>query len=319
MFMTISAVACLNKKMSISVIIPYYNESETILKTLRSIACQSYTPDEVLLIDSGSTDKTSLLIDEWIKTNKMNQYRNIYSGMMSPSSSINKGIKNSKNKLIAYMDCGLEIPKNWLMSNYKLLNKAESDIVSTVIYTAGKSIIDQSFISQTYGYQNKTVCLPGSLINKKVFNKLGYLIESVRAGYDIDFVNKLKKSNIKRVVNRDIALKYYNFNYCQTFLSGFKKVYSYSLSGWKTKGDIKPAIYISMFFLFLISMYLESYYLLILYLLTRGFMIPFYKSNYNILMLLPHRVIFNCITGMIIEISRVIAYSNIFRMKSSEG
>ena len=51
MFMTISAVACLNKKMSISVIIPYYNESETILKTLRSIACQSYTPDEVLLID----------------------------------------------------------------------------------------------------------------------------------------------------------------------------------------------------------------------------------------------------------------------------
>ena len=33
---------------------------------------------------------------------------------MSPSSSINLGIKSSEEKIIAYVDCGLDIPSNWL-------------------------------------------------------------------------------------------------------------------------------------------------------------------------------------------------------------
>tara|TARA_B110000444_G_scaffold224643_1_gene227991 strand:- start:23 stop:991 length:969 start_codon:yes stop_codon:yes gene_type:complete len=312
--MFISAVACLNKKMSISVIIPYYNESETILATLESIASQDYKPDEVLLIDSGSSDSSSILIDQWIKENNANEYKNIYSGMMSPSSSINKGIRSSKNKLIAYIDCGLEIPINWLSSNYKLIKKNGDDMVSIKIYTAGKDIIDQSFISQTYGYKNKTVCLPGSIINKDIFKKIGYFIESVRAGYDIDFINKIEKSDINRSINKEVYLKYFNFNYCQSYLSGFKKVYVYSLSGWKTKGDFKPLIYIIMFFLFITILYSGQYYPLILYLLLRGIMIPFYKSNYEKVMLMPHRIIFNFIAGIIIELSRVFAYLNIFRI-----
>ena len=300
--------------MSISVIIPYYNESETILLTLQSIESQDHQPNEVLLIDSGSTDNTSDVINKWIKKNKMSIYKNIYSGKMSPSSSINRGIRVSKNKFIAYVDCGLEIPTNWLMSNYKLIEKGGHDIVSTVIYTVGENIIDQSFISQTYGYKNKTTCLPGSLINKDVFDKTGYLLESVRAGYDIDFINKLERSNIKRAVNKEIYLNYFHFNYCQSYLSGFKKVYTYALSGWETQGDLKPIIYIFIFFIFSITTYIEYYYPLILYLLLRGVIIPFYKSNYKKTMLIPHRIIFNCISGIIIEVSRIFAYMNIFRM-----
>jgi len=300
--------------MNISVIIPYYNESETILLTLRSIESQNHQPNEVLLIDSGSTDNTSDIINKWIKKNEVSIYKNLYSGKMSPSSSINKGIRTSKNKLIAYVDCGLEIPINWLSSNYKLMKEDARDIVSTVIYTAGENIVDQSFISQTYGYKNKTVCLPGSLINKDVFDKTGNLLESVRAGYDIDFINKLERSNIKRVINKEIYLKYFSFNYCQSYLSGFKKVYTYSLSGWETKGDLKPVIYIFMFFMFLITIYIGNYYLLILYLLSRGVVIPFYKSSCKTSMLFPHRIIFNCMAGIIIELSRIFAYMNIFSM-----
>ena len=141
--------------MSISVVIPYYNESETILTTLASIACQTHKPEEVLLIDSGSLDKTSMLIDQWIKNNGMINYKNIYSGMMSPSTSINRGIKASNGKFIAYVDCGLEIPSNWLMSNYKLIAEDGNHMVSNLIHTAGENIIDQSFIAQTYGFENK--------------------------------------------------------------------------------------------------------------------------------------------------------------------
>ena len=300
--------------MSISVIIPYYNESETIHATLESIACQDCKPDEVLLIDSGSSDDSSLLIDEWIKKNNIDSYKNIYSGMMSPSSSINQGIRASKNKLIAYVDCGLQIPVNWLSSNYKLIKENRDDIVSIKIYTEGKNIIDQSFISQTYGYKNKTICLPGSLINKDIFKKIGFFIEAVRAGYDVDFINKIENSDINRSINKEVCLKYYNFNYCQSYYSGFKKVYTYSLSGWESKGDFKPLIYTIMFFIFATTYNADQYYSLSFYLLLRGVIIPFYKSHYKKIMLIPHRIIFNCMAGIVIDISRLFAYLNIFRI-----
>ena len=62
------AVACLN--MSIVVIVPYYNESKIIKKTLDSINNQITKPNSVMLVDSGSTDKTSEIINEWIDKSK---------------------------------------------------------------------------------------------------------------------------------------------------------------------------------------------------------------------------------------------------------
>ena len=48
------AVACPN--MSVVVIVPYYNESKIIKKTLDSINYQITKPNSVMLVDSGSTD-----------------------------------------------------------------------------------------------------------------------------------------------------------------------------------------------------------------------------------------------------------------------
>ena len=136
------AVACPN--MSVVVIVPYYNESKIIKKTLDSINNQITKPNSVMLVDSGSTDKTSEIINEWIDKSKTKLFKNIYSGEMSPSSSINLGIKSSEEKIIAYIDCGLDIPSNWLESSLNQMNKNNSDMVSIRIFTAGKTIIDKS-------------------------------------------------------------------------------------------------------------------------------------------------------------------------------
>ena len=128
------AVAC--PIMSIVVIVPYYNESKIIEKTLDSINSQTIKPDSVILVDSGSTDKTSEIINEWINKNNITSFKNIHSGKMSPSSSINLGIKSSDEKIIAYVDCGLDIPSNWLESSLNQMNQYNSDMVSTRIFTA---------------------------------------------------------------------------------------------------------------------------------------------------------------------------------------
>ena len=100
--------------MRISVILPFYNESSTIQKTIECLKDQTRLPDEVLFIDSGSNDDTSRIIQDNINTIQEFSLRIIYSGKMSPSSSINLGIKSAKHNMVMYIDCG-----TWLINEYQ--------------------------------------------------------------------------------------------------------------------------------------------------------------------------------------------------------
>ena len=304
------AVAC--PHMSIVVIIPYYNESKTIIDTLESLELQTRQPERIILVDSGSTDNSKDIIDKWINTHDPKKYNNIYSGRMSPSTSINLGIKKSKENIIAYIDCGLIIPNNWLELSENKLFANNADIVSTTIYTEGKNYIDKCFISQTYGYKNNTPCLPGSLIKRVVFNQVGYFLENVRASYDTDFIHKVKAKNLNREINRNIQLEYMGINYTNNFLNGTKKVYLYSLSGWNAVNDKKPFMYTLLLIIFLFSFVLNIISIitafLIFYILSRIIFIPFAKSNYNYKVLNPLNFPGLLIAGVIIDVSRTSAY-----------
>jgi glycosyltransferase involved in cell wall biosynthesis len=48
--------------MNVSVIIPAYNASNTIKETLDSVLCQSALPEEILVLDDGSTDNTASIV-----------------------------------------------------------------------------------------------------------------------------------------------------------------------------------------------------------------------------------------------------------------
>ena len=82
--------------MKITVLIPYFNEFSTILKTLDNLNNQTLKANQVILIDSGSTDSTSKLINNWIEdNNKRDVYLNLFSGKMNPSTSLNYGLENA--------------------------------------------------------------------------------------------------------------------------------------------------------------------------------------------------------------------------------
>ena len=256
--------------------------------------------------------------DEFIMRLKGMSYEQIAingGGIISTIDSVNK---SSEENIIAYVDCGLDIPSNWLESSLNQMNKNNSDMVSVRIFTDGENIIDKSFIAQTYGFKNNQICLPGSLIKRNVFNLIGLFLNKARASYDTDFIKKFHNHNLKQSINDKVILKYLGINYTNSLSNGARKVYSYSLDAWNAAGDKKPIIYIFLFIISLITFFLSSQIFLILmisYLILRSILIPIYKSKKSLSLIISYNIFYLLIAGMIIDISRIGAYIKSFITK----
>jgi glycosyltransferase involved in cell wall biosynthesis len=87
----------------ISVVIPAYNKSRFIGKTLDSIITQNYSGVEVIIEDGGSTDGTLKIIEKYA-----GKYPDIirYESKKDKGQwdAINKGFKKAKGKIIAYIN-----------------------------------------------------------------------------------------------------------------------------------------------------------------------------------------------------------------------
>ena len=114
--------------MLISVIIPVLNQEKFIGRCLRSILQQTLDRKfyEILVINDGSTDKTSYALDLFGKEIKViNNKKNL--GLPA---SVNKGIKKSKGKYIIRLDSDDYVNENFLNILYVYITSNQADAVS---------------------------------------------------------------------------------------------------------------------------------------------------------------------------------------------
>lgn len=91
----------------VSVIIPAYNASQTIVETLNSICAQTYKNLEVIVVNDGSTDGTLVLLENY--PNSINILSTANKGVSHARS---LGFKHSKGDYIQYLDADdLLMPK----------------------------------------------------------------------------------------------------------------------------------------------------------------------------------------------------------------
>lgn len=90
-----------NPSPTVSVVIPVYNGTDTILRALQSVLSQSYTDFEVLIVDDCSTDDTvakiSTLNDPRIRIISHDTNR-------GASAARNTAIQQAKGRLVAFLD-----------------------------------------------------------------------------------------------------------------------------------------------------------------------------------------------------------------------
>lgn len=102
-----------------SVIIPLYNKSEYVYKTIESVLAQTETDFEILVVDDGSIDDGPEIVEN-IKDNRVHLIRQVNQGV---SVARNNGIKHSLGKYISFLDADDLWETNYLAVTRRLFEK----------------------------------------------------------------------------------------------------------------------------------------------------------------------------------------------------
>jgi len=300
----------------ISVIIPYYNESETIITTLDLLSRQTFRPKEVILVDSGSTDQSYDTIEKWIDNNRSLlgeiRFANIRANTGVPSSSKNVGIRESRCDLVAFMDCGLTFGTDWIEKHVAFMGSGNFEVVSGGCFLVGTSLWDCSAVAQTYGYKRFRPTVPSSLVKKSVFEKTGLFLKGRRSGYDVDWVNRLRTLGIKRGINRDVVVQYNGVNYAKSMRSLLAKSIRYGEGTLGLHRYYYPYAYFLLALIFLLAVFLKPAVAAIFvpaYFIGRGYFVPIVKSRgLRIISDYPLSILILPLIGFVIDVGKIIGF-----------
>jgi len=97
--------------LSISVVVVTLNRAESLQEALRSLIRQERQPDEVIVVDNGSTDNTKEVVLNF--KDKLN-IKYVYEVQSGIPYARNAGIRNATKDIIAFIDDDCVADRNWL-------------------------------------------------------------------------------------------------------------------------------------------------------------------------------------------------------------
>jgi glycosyltransferase involved in cell wall biosynthesis len=222
-------------KYFVSVIIPSVHTFIDIEKCINALLVQTYIPSEIIVIDSfglGGYDKKQLLV-------RCKNYCTLHiislKERLNPGAARNMGVEKASGDFIAFIDV-MTIPRiNWLSDYLKLINTEKmSDIIwGSTVYAVNNSGLMPYVRDSIYGL-NPIRTVPGTIIRKKVFQKVGQFLENVRTGEDSEWMNRTIYLNLVSTASDSVAADYYGL-----FRLNFTKLVRKWLVSYRSSGGLE--------------------------------------------------------------------------------
>ena len=143
----------MNNDPLISIIIPCFNAEKTLEKCLKSVVQQSYANLEIIIIDDGSTDETSLIYNKFQSNDeRILVLKQQNSGV---SKARNTGVKAATGDYICFVDSDDWAELNYCSELYSLLVGENADI---------------SIVEASYEDENGNVLCSKPISEEKIFD-----------------------------------------------------------------------------------------------------------------------------------------------------
>lgn len=152
----------LQNKSLIDVVIPVYNEQDFIITAITSIEKQTYPPNKIIIVDDGSTDNTANLIQNHHSNIPIKYIKKENGGL---SSARNRGIQQSNNKYIAFLDADDEWYPSKLENQLSKFNEVSYANLG-IVYCQYDIINESGHFTNDYFILHADHLLRGSIFNK---------------------------------------------------------------------------------------------------------------------------------------------------------
>ena len=187
---------------SVSLVIPVKDEEGTVDALLASIGAQTQPVDEVVFVDSGSSDRTVALLRNASLGNT--PIRVIESGAGSPGKGRNIGIAAATNQWVALTDAGIKLDPRWLEELMEVvLHNPDVDVV----YGNYEPVVDTFFErnaalvyvpakQERAGAQMRGPSIASCLLRRDVWQAVGGFPD-LRAAEDLMFMEQVERRPFK--------------------------------------------------------------------------------------------------------------------------
>lgn len=237
---------------SVSIIIPIYNEENYIRSCIESVVNQDYPKDdmELLLIDGNSGDKTVEIIESMIGDFPF--IRVLNNPERTVQYALNIGIRNAKGTYIVRMDAHAEYKSDYVSKCIDCLKRTGADNVGGPTNAKGKTEC-QKVIAAAYhspfalgggthyvdGYEGYADTVSWGSFRRQTLIDIGMYDERLPRSEDDDLNYRIIENGGKIYISSDIKSTYYPRS---SYLDLFKQYFEYGV--WKIaviKKHKKPA------------------------------------------------------------------------------
>lgn len=191
--------------MKASLAITVLNEEKTIESLLSSILTQSVLPDEIVIVDGGSADRTVKMIKQF--QSDFPYLQKALRLLVKPGVNRPKGrnisLETASNEIIAITDAGCELHKDWFKNIIKLFKDPFVEVVSGFYSYKSTSIFDKCLVPYVLVMPDRVntseflAATRSMAIRKTLWRKAGGFPEQFPRNEDYVFAIRLKKMGKK--------------------------------------------------------------------------------------------------------------------------
>lgn len=219
-------------KTKFSLITTIFNESDNILNFLADIENQTLTPNEVILVDGGSTDNTIKVVEKFMKKTTLN-IKFFRGSVLNIAEGRNKGLRHAKNEIIVFTDAGCKIDKCFCQNLVGTAEKyPDTDLVGGIYYSKRKNRFSKYYVADFKKGVYWKNFLPSSrslLIKKSISQKINHYPE---------YLSKTGEDTLYDVNYRKVSKRWvFNLNAFVLWSSPANKLKSLLLTRRYSKGD----------------------------------------------------------------------------------
>ncbi|GJQ24798.1 hypothetical protein BIY37_06970 [Candidatus Brocadia sapporoensis] len=248
--------------MKLSVLVPAYNEEQSVLSCLNSLISLSYTDKEIIIIDDASVDRTPQIVETFLSKNVILVRREKNGGR---AAALNSGLEIATGDAIITTDADTVVPADWLQRFKSQLERPGVVAVGGAYQAQNRdkplanatSILDQimngvfkkSFVPNKLSGVNSAI-KRDALLNSGGFNENSWWSEDSELGWKLSRIGKVvyDPENIVSTQYPDTWSGIWRRKFYWGYAMGlkFREQIPFNIKLW-----IRPTLFMALFISFL--------------------------------------------------------------------